>query len=274
MPEGPEIRRAADRIAKVLVNQPIAAAEFIVPSLQPFEKRINGSVVNRIDTRGKAMLTRFDNGLTLYSHNQLYGRWFVTKRGRLPRTNRSLRVALHTAAHSALLYSATEVDVLTESQLQHHPFLRRIGPDILDTELTADLISARLDEARFRRRSVGGLYLDQSFLAGLGNYLRTEILYRARVNPRSRPVDLDKAAHRRLARETLAISKRSYRTGGVTLSRERARILKSSGASFENYRFWAFGRRGLPCYVCGDRITRLNIAGRRLYLCPGCQPPA
>ena len=45
---------------------------------------------------------------------------------------RSLRVALHTRTHSALLYSASDVDLLDAEGLAGHPFLNRIGPDILD----------------------------------------------------------------------------------------------------------------------------------------------
>ena len=271
MPEGPEIRRAADRVARVLVDNEIIAAEFRLPKLRRYENRIGGSVVTQVATRGKAMLTRFDNGLTLYSHNQLYGRWYTMKRGRLPNTKRSLRVALHTATHSALLYSASDIEVLTARQLERHPFLSRIGPDILDSALTSDRIVARLDESRFRRRSTGALYLDQSFIAGIGNYLRSEILYRAKVHPACRPIDLDAAALRRLARQTLAIGKRSYVTGGVTMPRDRVRQLKSKGLTYADYRFWVFGRQELPCYRCGTAIARLMISGRRLFLCPACQ---
>ena len=73
MPEGPEIRLAADRIAAVLVDQPIVEVTFGQRRLKRFEPRLTGQVVTAVETRGKAMLTRFDNGLTLYSHNQLYG---------------------------------------------------------------------------------------------------------------------------------------------------------------------------------------------------------
>ena len=90
------------------------------------------------------MLTRFDNGLTLYSHNQLYGRWYTTRRPQLPNTARQLRVALHTQTHSALLYSASDIAVLSDRQLSEHPFLSRLGPDILDRSLTASRIAERL----------------------------------------------------------------------------------------------------------------------------------
>jgi endonuclease-8 len=263
VPEGPEIRRAADRIAKVLVGERIEQASFAFEDLRPFEQSLEGSRVKSVDTRGKAMLTRFDNDLTLYSHNQLYGRWFTVRRGQLPQTRRSLRVALHTGSHSALLYSASDVDVLTSAQLETHAFLSRLGPDILDDELTAEGIVARLEEKRFMRRSLAALYLDQSFLAGLGNYLRSEILYRARLHPALRPVDMETPAHCRLARETLKISQRSYRTGGVTLTQAMRRGRRE--------RFWVFARASKPCHECGARIQRENYSGRRLYFCPVCQ---
>lgn len=263
MPEGPEIRSAADRIANVLVGRRIEQASFAFAELRPFEKRLRGSRVEAIDTRGKAMLTRFDNDLTLYSHNQLYGRWFTVRRGEMPDTGRSLRVALHTKAHSALLYSASDISVLTPGQLKSHPFLSRLGPDVLDEHLAADTIVQRLDHQRFIRRSLAALYLDQSFLAGLGNYLRSEILYSAGLHPKRRPVDLDAAEKSRLAVETLEICRRSYRTGGRTLTANAGG--KRAG------RFWVFARASRPCFRCHSRIQRDNFSGRRLYFCPACQ---
>ena len=118
MPEGPEIRLAADAVARVLVGREIVAASLNLPQLKRFEKRLLGATVTAVDTRGKAMLTRFDIGLSLYSHNQLYGRWYTTRRPRLPQTRRQQRVALHTETHSALLYSASDIEILTLPQWQ------------------------------------------------------------------------------------------------------------------------------------------------------------
>ncbi len=272
MPEGPEIRRAADEIAAVLVGNEIVDATFAFPTLKRFEAEVVGATVRAVDTRGKAMLTRFDNGLTLYSHNQLYGRWYTRAKGESPATNRSLRVALHTPTHSAMLYSASDVEMLTDAGLAEHPFLNRIGPDILDPDLTADNVAARLDDASFRRRSTGALYLDQAFLAGVGNYLRSEILFVSAVHPARRPVDLTTRERQRLARGTLTISRRSYRTKGVTVPRKQARARKAQGARFRDYRFWVFGRDGDPCYRCGTTIERMAVSSRGLFYCPRCQP--
>jgi endonuclease-8 len=228
--------------------------------------------VTAIDTRGKAMLTRFDNGRVLYSHNQLYGRWYTMQRPRLPDTQRDLRVALHTETHSALLYSASDIEIIDAAEVDRHPYVKRLGPDILDEALLAADVVRRLADPRFRNRSLGSLYLDQSFLAGLGNYLRSEILFCARVAPDVRPSSLDRSSILRLARQTLLISRRSYRTGGLTVSQRHARALKSQGRSFGEYRFHVFTREGLGCYRCGSRVVRIQRGSRNLFLCPDCQP--
>jgi endonuclease-8 len=271
MPEGPEIRRAADSIAKVLVDQEIVDVYMGLPTIRRFEARLKGSVVTSIDTRGKAMLTRFDNGLTLYSHNQLYGIWLIALRDRPPDTGRALRVALHTATQSALLYSASDIDVLNDKQVTNHPFLNRIGPDILDPRVTPGAVVARLEESRFRKRNLGSLYLDQSFMAGIGNYLRSEILFSAGVHHQDKPIDLDSGARHRLARATLYVSRRSYRTRGVTLGPSLARPLRDRGVPYEQYRFWVFRREGLPCYSCGTPVENATVSNRGLYYCPSCQ---
>ncbi len=272
MPEGPEIRRAADEIAAVLEGNIVEQATFSPPRLRHYGKRLSGQRVTALETRGKALLTHFDNGWSIYSHNQLYGVWKLAPRGKLPDTKRSLRIALHTADSSALLYSASDISVWPREELEQHPFLKRIGPDILSPALSWQAIASRLDDDRYRRRSLAALYLDQDFIAGIGNYLRAEILFDAKLHPDLRPVDLSRGERSRLARSTLKISLRSYRTAGITNPARLAAALKRKGLNWEQTRFAVFGRDGLPCYSCSNDVTRWESQSRRIYVCPGCQP--
>ncbi len=273
MPEGPEIRLAADRIESALAGRQIESIEFAFEHLQAFERRLRGRVVTRVDTRGKAMLTRIDNGWTIYSHNQLYGRWYVCARGQLPRTGRQLRLALHNDRFSALLYSASEIDVLRDDRLLEHPFLARLGPDLLSENPTAGEIVERLQARPFRGRQLGALLLDQGFVAGLGNYLRAEILTRARLHPRSRPADCSAPQLRRLAQQIIRLTRRSYRTRGIVNPPSLVARLKAGGLTRrEEYRFNTYGRAGMPCHICGTPIDCAPIGGRKMYFCPGCQP--
>lgn len=272
MPEGPEIRLAADKVARVLVDNRLETVSFGLPRLKRFEKKLSGNIVTAVDTRGKAMLTRFDNGLTIYSHNQLYGRWYTVRRPRMPRTSRQLRIELGTQTHKALLYSASDIEVLDDEQLLTHPFLSRVGPDILDRTLTKLDIVERLCDPAFCNRSLGSLYLDQRFLAGNGNYLRSEILWAAGLDPKRKPAGLAASELETLAEETRRMARRSYRTRGVMVTPVLARKLKADGLTYQAYRFYVFGREGLPCHRCGSPIERHTMGSRNLFMCPTCQP--
>lgn len=272
MPEGPEVRREADRIARVLVGAVLDHVEFGLPRLAPHAAGLIGQTVSAIDTHGKALLTRFADGRTLYSHNQLYGKWYVCRRDRPPRTARSLRVGLHTATHSALLMSASSIELLDVDALAAFPPLSRLGPDILSANLTWRVIAERLTSTEFSGRALAGIYLDQAFIAGIGNYLRSEILFAAAVHPLLRPRDLGRADIGRLARATLMISRRAYETAGVTNSPAHVLRLQRAGMPRRVWRFAVFERAGDACQVCATPIERIEATGRRLYLCPGCQP--
>ena len=232
MPEGPEIRRAADKIEAVLKDRTVKKIEFGLQPLKKFVTPLKGSNVLSLETRGKALLTHFDSGLTIYSHNQLYGVWRVVKRDKLPKTNRQLRLAIHTDQHSALLYSASDISVWKTRHIEEHPFLQRIGPDILNPNLTWRAVAERLQSKAFSGRALNSVYLDQAFLAGLGNYLRSEILFIAGVNPALKARDLSKGQIGKLARTTLDISQRSYALEGVTLPERQYKALLMAKRAF------------------------------------------
>ena len=143
MPEGPEIRRAADNLEAAFKGKPLTDVWFAFEQLKPYQSQLIGQSVTQLETRGKALLTHFSNGLTLYSHNQLYGVWRVVDTGKIPQTSRVLRVRLQTHDKTILLYSASDIDMLTPEQLATHPILQRVGPDVHDLRLTPQHLKPR-----------------------------------------------------------------------------------------------------------------------------------
>jgi endonuclease VIII len=271
MPEGPEIKRAADKIAAAIIPYPVEEVWFAFDHLKCYEPAFKGQRVTILEPRGKALLTRFENGLNIYSHNQLYGKWVICKAHSYPQTNRQIRLAIHNIRKSALLYSASDIEVIADDMLEHHPFLNRIGPDVLSNWISTDIVKQRLNDPVFRCRRLTTLLLDQHFLAGLGNYLRSEILFVAKVHPSRRPVDCTAEQIEALAEAVLAIPTQSYKTNGITNSLELAAQLKTKGYRRYQYRHWVFGRVGQPCFVCGTSIIKEMAGGRRYYYCSFCQ---
>ena len=271
MPEGPEMRRAADELDEVLARRKAQRVTFGLRSLGQHDATLSGRRIRSVRCRGKALLIAFSGDLTIYTHNQLYGKWFVRPRGDLPTTNRQLRLRIDTRDHSALLYSASDIDVCEAAELAAHPYLSKLGPEALDRSVVPAAIERQLEDKRFRSRSLAALYLDQAFLAGIGNYLRSEILFAARIAPTLKAAELDRAARARLAKQSLSLTRRSYRTGGITNAPRFANPQKAAGVPRGHYRFFVFARAGRSCYVCGTKIVRTTLSGRRLYYCPTCQ---
>lgn len=262
MPEGPEIRRAADKLEAAVLNKALTEVWFAFPELKPFEQTLVGQNIERIETRGKALLLHFSNALTMYSHNQLYGVWRVVNAGEMPDTTRVLRVKLQTADKAILLYSASDIEILSGDQLLKHPFLLRVGPDVLDMTLTAEQVKARLLSARFRRRQFSSLLLDQAFLAGLGNYLRVEILWTVGLLAHHKAQNLTPEQLDKLSHALLDIPRFSYNTRGTVDEN------KHHGAIFS---FKVFHRAGEKCGRCGAIIEKTILSSRPFYWCPGCQ---
>ncbi|MEW2544251.1 DNA-formamidopyrimidine glycosylase family protein [Streptomyces sp. NPDC047002] len=128
-----------------------------------------------------------------------------------------------------------------------------LGPDALSVH------KPEFEEALAGRRgAVKSELMDQSVIAGLGNLLCDEILWRARVAPRTAARDMDGRTLR-----------------GVHTA--MGRVLKTSvhDRCVPPRRGWLTGRRddGDPhCPRCGSSLRSGRVSGRRTVWCPVCQP--
>ncbi len=271
MPEGPETKRAADELALAIKGRKLKRVYFSFSELQGFSEKLVGAKILDVSSRSKAILTRFDNGMTIYSHNQLYGRWLISPTGDYPDSSRSLRLALHTQETMALLYSASEIEVIKTSNLNQHPYLNKLGIELLDPNVGLDDVISRFDDRRFQRRKLMGLLQDQGFISGMGNYLCCEALHVSGVSPDMRLLDLDRRQRIRLAKNCFKLTRQTYKTGGITNLITRAKELRKAGLDFEDYRFHVYRREGLACYKCGAIIIKSRYGGKMGYICPSCQ---
>ena len=271
MPEGPEIRRARDEIAEVLEQAKVTKIQFAFDHLKPFQNKLKNKQVVEVKAKGKAMLIAFANGYSIYSHNQLYGKWIITEDEKLPDTKRQLRLAIYTPAGAAFLYSASDIAVLKTDDVARHSYISKLGVELLDDETTIEKVIVQLTRFNKSRRSLMNLLQDQSVLAGIGNYLCCEILFISGIHPETKLSELDKKQLKQLAKNSLKLTRQSYQTKGITNSLTRAKKLAKQGKAFEDYRFHVYRRKGLACYQCGEIIVKDKFSGRMGYCCLSCQ---
>jgi endonuclease VIII len=271
MPEGPEIRRATDAIAKVLQGKIVRKLEFGQPQLAHWQKKFTNVVVHGVEPKGKAVLTHFGNDKTIYSHNQLYGEWAIFEKNAEPSTHKQRRIIIDTDEHRIVLYSASDIEVLDFEQVSKHPYIAKLGVELLDPSVKLADVIACLDQPRWQKKLLAQILLDQAFLAGVGNYLRSEILYVAKLHPWVRLTDLNTAQRKTLAKAALAVTRQAYRSAGITNNLASAKSLKAAGVAFSVYRHFVFDRDGQSCWVCRATVVRDELAGRQLHWCPNCQ---
>lgn len=111
-----------------------------------------------------------------------------------------------------------------------------------------------------RSVTLKGLLLDQSFAAGIGNWLADEILYQSRLDPRRRADSLGAVETRRLRAHMLRIVRRA-----VAVDAEKSRFPRT----------WLFhhrwGKRVGARTARGERIEHIRVAGRTTAWCPEVQ---
>lgn len=274
MPEGPEIRREADEIEKSIEGKALTKVYFKFDRLKEFESVLERSSLLFVQTIGKGFVLHFDCGLSFYGHNQLYGKWVVGSQ--IPDSGavggRELRASFETSNSGAYLYSASEMEIVPTEDVPKIPFIyRNNGFDILGRDCTVDEVASFISHPKFQKKSLSGLLLDQKFILGMGNYLRSEVLFCSGIHPDSRLMDLDQKKITQLSFWIIEIMKRAYVHKGITNDPKREKKLKAKGFDFESRRFFVFDREGKNCYECQSVIQRIEKSGRRLYYCPSCQ---
>ena len=256
MPEGDSVYRAAQQLDRGLSGQVLTKSDFRVPSLAT--KDLTGATVTQTSARGKHLLTRFDNGLTLHTHLKMEGSWTVQPVGRRWRKPwHTARVVLRTASTEAVGFQVLVDLVRTEHEDR---LVGHLGPDLLGPDWDASIAVANLRAVA--TVPIGDALLDQRLLAGVGNVFKSEICFLAGVHPLT-PVeavpDLD---------DVVAISRQQLED-----NKERP-FRWTTGDRRAGNRYWVYGRKG-PCVRCGTQVRKAELGPpgqqRPTYWCPRCQ---
>jgi endonuclease-8 len=275
MPEGPEIKRAADRLSAILNGEHARLVEFAFPHLSAAARTLSGQKIVSVKSRGKALITTFANDNIIYSHNQLYGEWHIYARAAIKpqqlHATKQVRLVLHTDTHAAVLYSASDISLWHVKTINSHPYIAKLGLELLDAAVMLDDVIKQISQVKFRNKSLADLLLRQDFLAGLGNYLRSEILFVAKIPVNARLCDLNPTQQASIATAALTLTRQSYETDGITNDINLAIKLKAEGWRYGRYRHWVFDRAGEACHACASVIARVDIGDRGVYFCPKCQ---
>ena len=158
------------------------------------------------------------------------------------------------------------VNIMTETELQNHEFLRKLGPE----PLTEFFTSAYLESVLKKTKSVPikSFLLDQTKVAGLGNIYADESLFRAGIHPKRLASSLRHVEIMTLTAKIKETLQLALHYGGSS-ERDYLNAIGEKGTYLKVAQ--VYHRTGLPCAVCKTPIERIKIGGRSTHFCPNCQ---
>ncbi|MFL4476458.1 Fpg/Nei family DNA glycosylase [Paeniglutamicibacter sp. MACA_103] len=197
-----------------------------------------------------------------------------------------VRARLVSAHGWADLRGPSACEVLTPEQAR--AVRAKLGPDPLvaaagEFNLAKGRGSAAANEAAARavrkdfvarlarkRTPIGTTLMDQGVLAGVGNIYRAETLFRTRIDPFLPSCELSARKAGMLWDDIASIMADGVRDGKIitTLSEHR----DAEGPLWPDNAYYTYQRQGRGCRRCSAAISLAEVAGRKLYWCPGCQP--
>lgn len=275
MPELPEAETIARGLRRSILGRRLGAARFTRPDVlrnrgETPANAITGRRVADVFRRGKRVLIKLDNELTLVFALGMSGQLTVARTDAACPPHTHLRIALDRGARELRFRDVRRfggVWLLRDGVPSDKSKGRVLGP------LGPDPLEIRIPEFRIllrRKRKIKALLLDQSIIAGLGNIYCDEALHRASIHPAHRADKLTPDLSAALLRGIRAVLREAILRGGSTINDYRD---AQGNLGYFQQRHRVYQRTGQPCPRCRTPIQRIIVAARSTHFCPACQPP-
>ena len=228
MPEGPEVTIIANGLNSLLKDRIILGFEFNTKSrynkkapdgFKEFMDTLKDGLVKitEVKNKGKFIYWRFSNGMILFQTLGLSGGWFHEEKKNsgcelFYRDNYEVKTLYYDDQRrfGTLKFVSDEKDLGRK--------LRELGPDILnDTEFDLGDWIKIFKLKRNQNKILVKVITDQKIISGIGNYLKSEILYEAKLSPHREIHTLTDKELARLYKSARYCINESYKHGGTSL---------------------------------------------------------
>ena len=268
MPELPEIVLFARQMKRELVGKTIRAIEVLQPkSLNvpegEFVAGLTGAQIADVIPRGKWLFVETTQGWLLLSLGMGGEILYLPYRDALPPKRRLVFDFSDGTCLSVNFWWFGYAHFVCPGQLEAHKMTVKLGPNALD--LSTEDLRAMLHK---RRGQIKSFLLDQSQLAGIGNFYVHDILFLARLHPRRAMDALSDAEIEALAQAIHDRLQLSIDKGGAGY--EMNLYGQKGGFTMDDIHIGY--REGEPCPACGTTIEKIKTGSTSSFICPRCQP--
>jgi formamidopyrimidine-DNA glycosylase len=248
-------------ITGVTVRQPVVL-RVVLPG--PVETTLTGRTISEVDLHGPFLLLRLSNAVDIVLHLMLAGRLQHQTEGEpaIPFLCFSLLLNDGTRLHVGDEQKMAKVYVVPRGEYGAIPKFATQGIPVLSRAFTEERF--RTLAAAHRRKQVRVFLNDQTALSAIGNAYADEILFEARVHPKTFVGRLSPADLNRLHAAIGGVLTRGCRAVEAAAQPIHRKIRDH---------MLVRNRHGEPCPRCGTTIRREGVRGYDVFFCPSCQPP-
>ena len=268
MPELPEVETTVKSL-HILKNKKVIKVDihskklrYSVPHLE-LKKIINRKIIN-LRRIAKYVIIDFEESISVIIHLGMSGRLKIVKIN-MPLKNHDHLVFNFNSIK--LIYNDPRrfgfVDVVESDKISNIRYIKKLGIDALDKNLSADYLYDKLHKSEVLIKQ---LLLNQYIVAGIGNIYASEILYDAKISPFRKGSSLKKYQIGTIVKSTRKILRKAIKDGGASIND----FVSPDGTlgNFQN-NFKVYGKEGYRIKGCD--IKKEVLYGRSTFFCPKIQ---
>lgn len=221
MPEGPEVKRMSEGLARRIEGRSITNVQIL-----------GGKWLKKPPTGIDLIKNELNNGALTCEWVRVKGKFIYAKIGEIFMWNTlgmsgGWRDERTKHSHFAIELSNCKTIYFDDVRrfgnisfyndfIEIHKKLKAAGPDLLNEEVNFETFSGAL--LRRGHKNICQLLMDQKVLSGIGNYIKSEALYRAGISPHLRANQISEEKLKKLWDWSRKIIRTSYEQGGATLA--------------------------------------------------------
>ncbi|WP_105955921.1 bifunctional DNA-formamidopyrimidine glycosylase/DNA-(apurinic or apyrimidinic site) lyase [Apilactobacillus quenuiae] len=272
MPELPEVETVKKGLNQLVKGAHINSIDVLYPKMinvspEKLKVTLTNQNIKKIDRRGKYLLFRFSNDMTLVSHLRMEGKYDVEPEGTKP--TKHTHVIFHLNDDRELRYKDSRkfgrMYLIKNGDEHTLSGLGTIGPEPTDDDLTFDYMKSIMNKGRGK---IKPFLLNQSHIAGLGNIYCDEVLWLSKIHPETITNTIPDSQIMELRKNIIEEIKMAIKGHGTTVH-SYSNAYGEAG-QFQN-NLHVYGRAGKPCERCETKLEKIKVAQRGTTFCPNCQ---
>ena len=273
MPELPEVETVMRGMQIALQGHEISDVILRRPDLRwqipaAFRASVAGQTITSFRRRGKYILMRLSNNLSVVLHLGMSGRILLDS-PEAPALHEHVTFITADSRRCGFVDPRRfgMLDLVPTGQEEQYKFLATMGPEPLDASFTSTVLHAALKD---RKSPIKTALLDQKIVSGLGNIYVCEALYRTGIHPQTPACTLTLPETKRLVRAIKDVLNEAIAAGGSSL---KDYVRPEGGLGYFQHAWRVYGRKGQPCPDCPGLpdcagVEQITQAGRSSFFCP------